>query len=50
MIKFVTEEGVGVLRANQEESRRCYATALRGMMDKHDNLQIMLDLREEKGE
>ncbi|KAK9225378.1 hypothetical protein WN943_010419 [Citrus x changshan-huyou] len=42
MMKFPTEGGVGVLRADQEESRRCYATVLRG--------KITLDPREEKGE
>ena len=50
MIKFPTEGGVRVLRVNQEESRRCYATVLSGRMDRHDNLQIMFDLREEKDE
>ena len=42
MIKFPTEGGVEILRADQEESRRCYATTLRGKIDKHENLQITL--------
>ena len=39
-----------MLRADQEESKRCYATALRGKMERHENLQIILDRSEEKGE
>ena len=50
MLKFLTEWGGGVLRADQEESKRCYATALRGKMERHENLQIILDRSEEKGE
>lgn len=37
-----------MLRADQEEFRRCYATTLKGKMDKHENLQFVLDPREEK--
>ena len=48
MVKFPIEEGVGVLRVDHEESRKCYAIALRGRMDKHDNLQSMLDPRGKK--
>lgn len=50
MIKFPAKRRVRVLRADQEEFRRCYAIALRGRMDEHENLQIMLDPTEEKGE
>lgn len=38
MKKFPTKGRVGVLRAGQGESKRCYAMALRGRMDKHENL------------
>ncbi|KAK9187790.1 hypothetical protein WN944_019189 [Citrus x changshan-huyou] len=50
MIKFPAERGVKVLRAYQEESRRCYTTTLRGRIDKHENRHIILDPREEKSE
>lgn len=48
MIKFFTQAEVEVL--NQENFRRCYAITLKGKIDKHENLQVMLDLREEKNE
>lgn len=38
MKKFLTKEKVGVLKAGQEKSKRCYVVALRGSMDKHENL------------
>lgn len=50
MIEFPIVGGFVVLRADQEESKRCYTTTLRGKMNKHENLQIMLDPRKEKSE
>lgn len=50
IIEFPIVGGFVVLRADQEESRRCYTTTLKGKMDKYENLQIMLDPRKEKNE
>ena len=50
MIKFPTEIGIGILRADQEESKKCYTTALKGKMDKRECLQVTLDPREERNE
>ena len=48
MIKFPTETGTRILRADQEESRKCYVTALKGKMDKRECLQVTLDPRDER--
>ena len=47
MIKFPAETGVGILRADKKESRKCYATALKVKTDKWECLQVTLDPREE---
>ena len=50
MIKFHTQTGTEILRADQEESKKCYATALKGKIDKREYLQVTLDPREEINE
>ena len=45
MVKFPTEIETGILRADKNESRKCYATALKGKIDKQECFQVTLDPR-----
>ena len=49
-IKFPTETGTEILRTDQEESRKCYAIALKGKIDERGCLQVTLNSREERNE
>lgn len=50
MVMFPLETRIRVLRANQEEFSKCYATILKGKIDKQVSLQVTLDHRDERNE
>ena len=47
---YEDETGTTILRVDQEESIKCYATTLKEKKDKQECLQVTLDLSEEKNE
>lgn len=47
---FPPETRIGVLRANQEEFRKCYAIILKGKIDKQVSLQVTLNHIDERNE